>query len=212
MATAIIIGLIFLLLWQAAKHHEKTKRHTNGLPYEGEERVDKTLKKELEKKHYHVISNITLPFEDGTTQIDHIIISYKGIFVIETKNYSGSIYTNTGSNWYQYLGKKKFQFQNPHRQNYKHILAIRDTLPFIPEELITGKVIFVGNARLNNVPENTYLSIEILANKIKSNEPRINRETMIKAIGAIEYFRKYDCEQTNTEHEQYIVKKKLKSR
>ncbi len=211
MEITIIIGLVFLLLWQMAKHHEKIKRHANGLPYEGEDRVDKALKKELEKKYYYVASNITLPFEDGTTQIDHVVISYKGIFVIETKNYNGTVYTNSGQHWYQYIGRKKYAFQNPHRQNHKHILAIKSILTAIPDDLITGEVIFVGRARLQEIPENTHTNTDSLINKIKSKESKINKKTMIQAIGAIEYFRKYDCEKTNTEHQQYIATKNLKS-
>ena len=78
------------------------------------------------------------------------------------------------------------------------------------EKLLINKIDRLKNSL--QIIRHAFNKDEILANKIKSNEPRINRETMIKAIGAIEYFRKYDCEQTNTEHEQYIVKKKLKSR
>jgi len=40
----------------------------------------------LNKDEYKTIKNVTLPAEGGTTQIDHIIVSQYGVFVIETKN------------------------------------------------------------------------------------------------------------------------------
>lgn len=46
----------------------------------------------LDKSDYLLIKNVTLPSEDGTTQIDHIIVSRYGIFVVETKNMKGWIF------------------------------------------------------------------------------------------------------------------------
>ena len=46
-------------------------------------------------REYYRLNNITLPLANGgSTQIDHIIVSVHGIFVIETKNYKGWIYGN----------------------------------------------------------------------------------------------------------------------
>ena len=43
----------------------------------------------LDKKTYRLIRNVTLPTDDGSTQIDHVIVSKYGIFVVETKNMKG---------------------------------------------------------------------------------------------------------------------------
>jgi restriction system protein len=56
----------------------------------GEFQVNIAAKLLLNKEDYHLIKNVTLPTEEGTTQIDHIIVSKYGIFVIETKNLSVS--------------------------------------------------------------------------------------------------------------------------
>ena len=49
----------------------------------------------LPQKQYQVINNVMLRKKSGkTTQIDHVVISPYGIFVLETKNYRGYI---TGS-------------------------------------------------------------------------------------------------------------------
>lgn len=46
----------------------------------------------LDPKVYVSINNITLSGSNGTTQIDHVIVSRFGIFVVETKNMEGWIY------------------------------------------------------------------------------------------------------------------------
>ncbi|MEH6560385.1 MAG: nuclease-related domain-containing protein [Marinobacter sp.] len=48
----------------------------------------------LDKNTYHLIRNVTLPTEDGTTQIDYITVSPFGVFVVETKNMKGWIFGN----------------------------------------------------------------------------------------------------------------------
>ena len=58
----------------------------------GEFQVNLLLKLFLSTDIYHLIKNVTLPTEDGTTQIDHILVSKYGIFVIETKNMKGWIF------------------------------------------------------------------------------------------------------------------------
>ncbi|WP_265734799.1 nuclease-related domain-containing protein [Marinobacter guineae] len=46
----------------------------------------------LDKSRYRLIKNVTLPTEDGTTQIDHVPVSEFGVFVVETKNMRGWIF------------------------------------------------------------------------------------------------------------------------
>jgi hypothetical protein len=77
-------------------------------------------------KEYRVLNDILLPnpkAKSGYSQIDHVIFSPYGIFVIETKNFQGIIY---GSPAYkQWLVNGKFKFMNPFVQNYGHIACIK---------------------------------------------------------------------------------------
>jgi len=67
----------------------------------GEAFVNKYAIKYLTEE-YHLLNNVTLEITQGTTQIDHIIISPYGVFVIETKNKSGWIYgSERQKNWTQ---------------------------------------------------------------------------------------------------------------
>ena len=101
----------------------------------------------LESNVYVDINNVTLPTDNGTTQIDHIIVSRFGIFVVETKNMSGWIFGDEKSlQWTQSLpGGKKFKFQNPLHQNYRHVKVLQEFLG-IEQEKIFSVVMFWGEA------------------------------------------------------------------
>ena len=55
----------------------------------GERRVARKL--DWLPKEYTILNDIMLRTQYGTTQIDHVVVSPYGIFVIETKNYKGWI-------------------------------------------------------------------------------------------------------------------------
>lgn len=83
----------------------------------------------LDKSKYTVINNIMLKIGNKTTQIDHIVISNYGVFVIETKNYKGWITGNEYDDyWKQVIYKRKEKLHNPIKQNYGHIQALKDVL------------------------------------------------------------------------------------
>ena len=84
----------------------------------------------LPKDKYYKYNDILLPKEQGTTQIDHIVVSQYGIFVIETKNLSGWIYGDQYNKyWTQKFFKKTYRFYNPIHQNYGHIKTLEALLP-----------------------------------------------------------------------------------
>lgn len=96
--------------------------------YMGEFWVKKELLK-LPKNDYKILNDIMLEDDLGTHQIDHIIISKFGIFVIEMKNYYGMVAGNEFKDkWLQYLGKNKYPFKNPIHQNYGHIKSLERLL------------------------------------------------------------------------------------
>ena len=75
------------------------------------------------------ICNPILKTKNGTTEIDVIMITPKGIFVFEAKHYAGNIYGDVNQrNWLYYLGNQKHSFYNPIMQNKGHIKALMDEL------------------------------------------------------------------------------------
>lgn len=100
----------------------------------------------LDDSIYRRFHDVIVPSLNGTTQIDHVVISRYGIFVIETKNYDGWIYGNeTQRLWTQVIYRNKNQFQNPLHQNYKHTKSLA-TLFNLPHNRIHSVVYFAGKA------------------------------------------------------------------
>ena len=109
----------------------------------------------LDHKRYHLLRNVTLPTADGSTQIDHIVVSPHGIFVIETKNYGGWIFGKAHDKmWTQKFLRRSSAFQNPLRQNYKHVRTLAELLA-LGDEVLFSLVVFVGSAEFKTaMPEN----------------------------------------------------------
>lgn len=69
--------------------------------------------------------------EDGTSQIDLVMIGAKGIYVVEVKSYAeNAVIYGDGlrHNWYYYLGGKKYNIYSPLKQNAKHIEYLKEFL------------------------------------------------------------------------------------
>ena len=98
----------------------------------GEKRVAHILKK-LPEDRYKVINNLLIQNNGHKTQIDHIVVSVYGIFVIETKTYQGWIYGGENSDyWTQNIYGNKYLLRNPIHQNYGHIKAVKNILDEYP--------------------------------------------------------------------------------
>lgn len=97
-------------------------------------------------QEYQVIHNVMLRIKSGkTTQIDHVVVSPYGIFVIETKNYRGYITGSVqGEKWTQ---NKKYSIYNPLKQNYGHMKTLAELLA-LSEEIFIPIVVFSVEANV----------------------------------------------------------------
>ena len=117
----------------------------------GESIVAKYLYK-LPENEYIVFNNIYLKCGDNSIQIDHLIISIYGIFVIETKNYSGWIFGNeTQKYWTQIIYKNKTKFINPIKQNNSHINSLKYLLYDHKYLKYFSIIVFTGSAELKRI-------------------------------------------------------------
>ncbi len=93
------------------------------------------------------MNHLTLQWGKGTTQIDHVLVSLFGVFVIETKHYRGWIFADArDTKWTQLLFGYKFRFQNPLIQNNRHAQAVHARLDFLPPDAVRSVVVFSGDA------------------------------------------------------------------
>lgn len=102
-----------------------------------------------------VLKNLYIPIGYGkTTEIDVIMIHRKGIFVFESKNYSGWIFGSRNDRyWTQSLkGGQKNRFYNPILQNQTHINALSRIVKIDSDKFIS-MIIFSERCTLKKVPE-----------------------------------------------------------
>ena len=109
----------------------------------------------LDAEMYRRVHNVILQARNGTTQIDHVVVSIYGLIVIETKNMEGWIFGSAEQEmWTQQLFRKKFKFQNPLRQNYRHTRCLAEFLN-LDHDLLHSVVFFIGNVELKTpMPDN----------------------------------------------------------
>lgn len=104
---------------------------------------------------YHkALFNIYIPNgKEKTTEIDLVYIHETGIYVIESKNYSGWIFGDEKSqNWMQtFPNRQKFSFYNPIKQNLGHIKALKDLLPSLETTQFTSVIVFSERCELKKV-------------------------------------------------------------
>lgn len=152
MRKIIIIFIVIVFLNLIYKHFFKKK--IKGIL--GEHKVSKFLK----KQEGILYNNLCFKTKYTTCQIDHILMTKKGIFVIETKNYSGTI--NNASEykekWNHFVGHQINKVDSPYLQNEVHIKRLKEifgnlhffnfvvfTKPFFDLRTTSGKILKFRN-------------------------------------------------------------------
>lgn len=149
----IIIAIIIKILFTVSKYKKSTYYRETGKPFfivrkdigcYGEYLTYKYLTP-LEKENCRFLFNVYLPKNNSeTSELDVVAVFKEGIFVFESKNYSGWIFGNeTQKNWTQVLpngkGKSsKEHFYNPILQNAGHIKWLKN---IVGEEIPVYSVI-----------------------------------------------------------------------
>ncbi|NWB97460.1 NERD domain-containing protein [Pseudomonas gingeri] len=163
---------------------------------------------QLDKQTYRRLHNVTLSTPDGTTQIDHVVLSPYGIFVLETKNMRGWIFgSEQQPQWTQKLYKRTFKFQNPLRQNYKHLKALEATLGISPEHLRSVITFIGGSTFKTQMPANVTQGIGFIR-YIKSFQQRVFSESEVDALmHALQTRRRTPSIATHREHVQNLKRR-----
>ncbi|KRU23467.1 DNA topoisomerase I [Psychrobacter sp. C 20.9] len=177
----------------------------------GETVINVAMWLKLEKDVYHRLNNVTLPLANGgSTQIDHVIVSVYGIFVIETKNYKGWIYgSEKQKQWIQaFPNGSKFKFQNPLRQNYLHIKTLADLLG-LELSYFHSMIAFIGECELktrDELPEHVLTSG--MVSYVKKKQDKLLTEDEVSSIvEQINSNRFSKSWRTNRQHKAYLKDK-----
>ena len=144
----------------------------------GELRVQSVLTRRY--PDWPLLNDVLLPSGGGTAQIDHILVSPGGVFVIETKDMNGWIFASPGqqrwtqtfmaNRWSRMVGikSKRFSFYNPLLQNEGHARALVKLGVIDPWE-IRPVAVFVGDAELKTAEKFVrFEDHEDMANRFRS--------------------------------------------
>ena len=138
------------------------------------------VKKELKKlpNDYLIINNVMFKTKDGHThQIDHIVVSKYGIFVIETKQYDGYIKGNDyDKKWEVHIENKKFLINNPVHQNYGHIQALKELLCVDDVYLIS--IVCIPSTAKTDISSRVVVGISYLLDRILAFKKEVLPEYM----------------------------------
>ena len=164
-----LLTVLFVLIVLMVLVFARIIRSPSSVGKQGESRVNSGLTRLLDENTYQLFDDVTFPVRDMTVQIDHLVVSPYGLFVIETKNMKGWIFgTADHARWTQVIYRFKNGFQNPIQQNAMHVRTVCDLLGIHPE-YAHNAVIFVGPSCFKTpMPEEVWEDVAELASFIKS--------------------------------------------
>ena len=200
--------LLFFLLALAISYFLGRYR-ASSFQNRGEALVRRELQVNFSGPDYHLLNHITLKLKDGTTQIDHILVSRFGVFVIETKDYKGWIFANAKhATWTQVFYRWKFKFQNPIFQNMLHVRAVEELLDFLPPDAIKSAVVFTGRAEFKTeMPSGVYTLSGLIDHLRTATEEVMSLNRVQFCVGRLETARLAISGQTDLEHVKSLQRK-----
>lgn len=183
--------------------------HASAYQNRGEALLSRAVQANFGPPDYHLMNHITLQLNDGTTQVDHILVSRFGVFVIETKDYKGWIFANAKqANWTQVLFKHEFKFQNPIFQNNRHVRAVQGLLDFLPPGAIKSVVVLTGEAEFKTeIPQGVF-SISRLIKYLREQTVEVMSLNRVQfCVGRLEIARLAISGETDVEHVQSLERR-----
>ena len=133
------------------------------------------------------------------------MVTDTGIFVIETKDYSGWIFGDPKEPyWTQVIYRRKTQFQNPIRQNYAHVRALQELFT-LPETAFFSLVVFTGDAEFKTDLGPSVIRIEGLSAWLNAERPvQFDERKMAYIVCRIEMKRIRRSLETDEYHANYV--------
>ncbi len=204
MTTLIYVLLALAVGFALGRYRASASR--NALQNRGEALLSRVARTNFGPPDYHLMNHVTLRLKDGTTQVDHVLVSRFGVFVIETKDHKGWIFANAKqANWTQVLFKVKFKFQNPILQNFRHVRAVQDLLDFLPTSAIRSVVVFTGEAEFKTeVPQGVFSLSGFIEHLREQTVEVMSLNRVQFCVGRLETARLAVSDETDVEHVQNL--------
>ncbi|MDD4689580.1 MAG: nuclease-related domain-containing protein [Eubacteriales bacterium] len=160
-----------------------------------------------------ILCNVYLPKSNGeTTEVDLISINSKGIFVYESKNYSGWIFGDDKSrNWTQCLkGGKKNKFYNPVFQNKGHITAIDNYLEKNYSNCFLSYIVFSERCELKKITVSTD-NVKVMNRNYLKKHLAQDKNTLPDVLLSEDVNRIYDTLKSNTLVDELVKQKHIEN-
>jgi len=129
--------------------------------------------------------NCYIPKEDGTfSEADLILLHPSGVYVFESKNYSGWIFGNEADRqWTQSLnGRHKKRFYSPLMQNNSHIRQLLRFAPELAREAIQSVIVFSERCDLRKITLTSQQHLVVKRHRLLfAMEPLIRRQLLSPA-------------------------------
>lgn len=177
--SAMWIALIIAVMVVAAMFASRRRTGKRGA-----RRTRKIAEALMGARTYHQMHDLTLETKDGTVQIDHVIVSPFGVFVIETMDMSGKIFGKTfDPDWTQTFKGETLKFPNPLKPNFNRKLALSGVLG-IGEDKLFSVIAFMGNSTFEiAMPDNVTQGIDFVS-YIKSKDAVLIEASEVPGIVA----------------------------
>ena len=151
----LVIAIAFFAL-EGGRHSRATRHLDEPVPDTNQRKGDRGESlvalhhlSQLPPRFYSVFNTLFVPRWDDyttTTEIDHVVVSPFGLFVIETKAISGWIFgTEQEVNWTVKNHQATYPMRNPLRQNRLHTKSLARFLG-LGDDLVHSVVFFVGES------------------------------------------------------------------
>lgn len=210
----ILYGFVFLLtLPNKAKNKSKRNISRNNISKKqqsnlrkgaiGENIICNLINSNIDI-YYKIVRNVYIKNEDKYTEIDIILITSFGIFIIESKNYNGSVIYGKEEdfNWTEFFirGRKSFRINNPIKQNQYHINFIskylNKSLDYFKSYIVFGKNIDVSKIQYDkskNKIINASQVVEHLIDDMHNSDIIFSHEEIDKIYIDLKYY----CQHNN---------------
>lgn len=175
----------------------------------GEAIVSRAIRARFDSPDFHLLNHVTLKLKNGTTQVDHILVSRFGVFVIETKHFSGWIFANTNHpTWTQVIYARKFRFPNPIMQNSRHVRAVEALLDFLPANSVKSLVVFTGEAEFKtDMPAGVFTISGLVQHLQESTAEVMSLNRVQFCVGRLETHRLAVSRETDLQHLQSLQRR-----